>query len=992
MTERSEQIQILYEIVTSLDTELDLEDMLKKCLSIYVRKLNCSAGAVFKLNQYSQGENYYFKEIISMPRRIHNNSVYKNAIKQIPQELNKQTLNEFYKHLPTNLHISENQHCHIMNLPGFGLIIFLKGGEPLKVDLLNSLLSLNKEIADACKSCLNIEALKESEEKYRTVFENTGTAMIIIEEDKTIFMTNTQLEKISGYSKKEMENKMKWTDFIFPEDLKMMEKYHSKRRKAGNKAPTEYEFRLLDKKGNTKDIFLKTRMIPGTKKSVVSLMDITERKKAEEALSEAHNIINRSPVVAFLWKKEEGWPVEFVSENVKKLFGYSAQEFLERKISYVEIIYSDDLERVAGEVDRYSKKEDLQTFTHKPYRIITKNGDIKWIDDITYIRRDSRGIITHYEGIVYDINERKQLKESILKSEEKYRLLADNSMDVIWQTNLKLVFTYVSPSVKNIMGYTVDEWVGTRLSKHASRKEFFNMAKKALYSIKNYKKIKYLTFNAVMLRKDGTEIPVEITGKLLLNKKGLPIGLQGTTHDITERKQAEELIKDSEERLKTLFDYAPDAYYISDLKGNFIDGNKAAERLMGYKKEELIGKNFLKLKLLSLADIPKAAKLLAKNLRRLPTGPNEFVLNRKDKSKVIVEISTYPVKIKGRALALGIARDITERKQAEGNLKNIKDELEMLLDSVPAIIFYKDTEGKIIRANKALADSLKVPIKDIIGKTTEELFPKEQAENMRKDDKEIMISGKPKKNIIQPYTTPDGIRWLTTDKIPYKDKGGKITGVIGLAKDITVQRKSEEELKQSYQRLKKTMDASIETMSRILEAKDPYTSGHQQRVSQLATVVAKELNLSPDKIEGIKIASLIHDIGKIGLPTEILSKPTKLTDIEFSLIKGHSQIGYDILKSIEFSWPIAQIILQHHEKINGSGYPRGLKGDEILLEAKIICVADVVEAMSSHRPYRPALGIDKALEEISQNKGVLYDPEVVDVCLKLFKEKEFKFE
>jgi len=320
MTERSEQIQILYEIVTSLDTELDLEDMLKKCLSIYVRKLNCSAGAVFKLNQYSQGENYYFKEIISMPRRIHNNSVYKNAIKQIPQELNKQTLNEFYKHLPTNLHISENQHCHIMNLPGFGLIIFLKGGEPLKVDLLNSLLALNKEIANACKSCLNIEALRESEEKYRTVFENTGTAMIIIEEDKTIFMTNTQLEKISGYSKEEMENKMKWTDFIFPEDLKMMEKYHSERRKAGDKVPTEYEFRLLDKKGNKKVIFLKTRMISGSKKSVVSLMDITERKKAEEALSEAHNIINRSPVVAFLWKNEEGWPVEFVSENVKKLF------------------------------------------------------------------------------------------------------------------------------------------------------------------------------------------------------------------------------------------------------------------------------------------------------------------------------------------------------------------------------------------------------------------------------------------------------------------------------------------------------------------------------------------------------------------------------------------------------------------------------------------------------------------------------------------------
>jgi len=200
------------------------------------------------------------------------------------------------------------------------------------------------------------------------------------------------------------------------------------------------------------------------------------------------------------------------------------------------------------------------------------------------------------------------------------------------------------------------------------------------------------------------------------------------------------------------------------------------------------------------------------------------------------------------------------------------------------------------------------------------------------------------------------------------------------------------ELKQSYQKTKRAMDAAIDTMSKIIEAKDPYTAGHQHRVCQLAVPLARELGLSEDKIEGIRIASLIHDIGKIGLPTEILSKPTTLTDIEFNIIKEHSQIGYDILKSIDFPYPVAQIVLQHHERLDGSGYPSNLKGDKILLEAKIIGVADVVEAMSSHRPYRPALGIEKALEEISQNKGILYDSEVVDTCIRLFKEKGFKFE
>ncbi|MEA1939751.1 MAG: HD domain-containing phosphohydrolase, partial [Candidatus Caldatribacteriota bacterium] len=158
------------------------------------------------------------------------------------------------------------------------------------------------------------------------------------------------------------------------------------------------------------------------------------------------------------------------------------------------------------------------------------------------------------------------------------------------------------------------------------------------------------------------------------------------------------------------------------------------------------------------------------------------------------------------------------------------------------------------------------------------------------------------------------------------------------------------------------------------------------------TAIAKELNLSPDKIEGIRIASLIHDIGKISVPTEILSKSTTLTDLEFSLIKEHSQTGYDILKHIDFSYPVASIVLQHHERINGTGYPNNLKDKEILPEAKIMAVADVVEAMSSHRPYRSALGIDAALEEISKNKGIFYDPKVVDVCLKLFKQKGFKFE
>jgi len=201
----------------------------------------------------------------------------------------------------------------------------------------------------------------------------------------------------------------------------------------------------------------------------------------------------------------------------------------------------------------------------------------------------------------------------------------------------------------------------------------------------------------------------------------------------------------------------------------------------------------------------------------------------------------------------------------------------------------------------------------------------------------------------------------------------------------------EQKVKERTIELRKILSGVIYALTMTVEYRDPYTSGHQQRVSKLASTIAKEMGLSKDKIMGIRMAGVLHDIGKIAIPVEILSKPGRLSKTEFELIKNHSQVGYDILKSIKFPWPIAQIVLQHHERIDGFGYPNGLLGKQMLIEAKILGVADVVEAMASHRPYRPALGIDKALEEISINKGKLYDAEVVNACLRVFKDNNFKF-
>jgi putative nucleotidyltransferase with HDIG domain len=209
--------------------------------------------------------------------------------------------------------------------------------------------------------------------------------------------------------------------------------------------------------------------------------------------------------------------------------------------------------------------------------------------------------------------------------------------------------------------------------------------------------------------------------------------------------------------------------------------------------------------------------------------------------------------------------------------------------------------------------------------------------------------------------------------------------------EIENRKRMAQELQQSVEKLKNAMHSTIQAISMTVEKRDPYTFGHQQRVAILARAIASELDLAADQVESIYMAAAIHDIGKISLPAEILVKPVQLSDIEICLIQAHAQAGFDILKGIDFPWPIAEIVLQHHERLDGSGYPLGLEGEKIRLEARIICVADVVETMASHWPYRPSIGMDKALEEISLNRGVLYDPRAVDACLRLFKEKGFAF-
>lgn len=313
-------------------------------------------------------------------------------------------------------------------------------------------------------------------------------------------------------------------------------------------------------------------------------------------------------------------------------------------------------------------------------------------------------------------------------------------------------------------------------------------------------------------------------------------------------------------------------------------------------------------------------------------------------------------------------------------LQEREEWLSALLKSIGDGVIATDRDGLITYMNPLAEKLTGWRQEDVLKKPLVEIYNTTEAQN-DSNERETIFSAK------------DGTQFpieVTATLLNGSQRNS--SGQVLVFRDISVRKQTEKELKESWERLHEALEGTIQAMALTIEIRDPYTAGHQRRVSRLSCAMAREIGLPENQIEGLRVAGDIHDIGKIYVPAEILSKPGQITAIEYGIIKTHPQVGFDILKTIKFPWPVAAIVLQHHERLDGSGYPLGLTGEAILKEARILTVADIVEAMSSHRPYRPAQGIDKALGEIVQNKGTFYDTEAVEACVKLFQEGRFKFE
>ncbi len=422
--------------------------------------------------------------------------------------------------------------------------------------------------------------------------------------------------------------------------------------------------------------------------------------------------------------------------------------------------------------------------------------------------------------------------------------------------------------------------------------------------------------------------------------------------------------------LSKLLDSILDPILVMDQRGRIVAVNRAGLDLLGYQEEELKGKSF--------EDITGHRIFLEEGVLKMLLLIGEVRnarvdLVKKSGEKVPVFLNASMFGADDQHFIVAVARDIREVLELEQRFHSIVSNLSEGLAVV--------ADNKIVYMNPALEALLGIGYSQIKGGFCD-LLPLEERQKASEAYKRI-LRGDEAPPIVVRFVKADGCeKWLRLSGTRVSWFGRPAVAVI--VTDLT-------ETELLRRRLQGTLNQVVLTLSRIVEYRDPYTAGHQQRVAGLSLAIAERMGLRQEQREGLRIAALLHDIGKLAVPAEILSKPGRLNKHEFELIKAHPAIGYRILSEIDFPWPVAEIVYQHHERLDGSGYPRGLRGEEILLEARIIGVADVTEAMLNHRPYRPAYPLGEVLGELTKNKGILYDPDVVEVCTELLSTGEFSF-
>jgi PAS domain S-box-containing protein/putative nucleotidyltransferase with HDIG domain len=560
-------------------------------------------------------------------------------------------------------------------------------------------------------------------------------------------------------------------------------------------------------------------------------------------------------------------------------------------------------------------------------------------------------------------------------------LVAASSHDAIHSRDLDGVITSWNAAAEALYGYAAEDAIGhdgTILLTPGRHGDTKALIERVLREDRGF------GFATQHLRKDGSQVDVVLSLSALRDAAGEITGITFISRDVREQMRADRELRESEQKFAAAFQASPDLMMITRLSdGLLLEINEGFTRLLGYERAETVGKTTAELAI--WADPQVRAVFVASLEESGETGEIETALRHKDGTLITGLHSARSMEVQGEEAALSVVHDITKHRQAGEALRQSEARYRGYVDNAPYGVFVSDEQGRYLEVNKAAAEWTGYAPEELMQLSIADVVAPESHERGQQHFARLLRTGHSSGDVV--LMRKDG----TTFPAHIDAVRLTATRYLGFIADISEQQRAAAELEASAAQVKEALTATVAALGAATELRDPYTAGHQRRVGEIAGAIAAELGWDAARIEMVETAGLLHDVGKIIVPAEILSRPGRLSELEMQIVRGHAVASAALIAGIEFGGPVAAIVNQHHERLDGSGYPQGLTGENILPEARILAVADVVEAMSSHRPYRAALGMDVALAEVRENAGIKFDAEVVAACVRLIEEQGFQF-
>ncbi len=580
-----------------------------------------------------------------------------------------------------------------------------------------------------------------------------------------------------------------------------------------------------------------------------------------------------------------------------------------------------------------------------------------------------------------ELAERREAERSLSKSETLYRGLFESAADALLVLQDEILID-CNPAAARIFGVAQREDL---IGKHPSGLSSPIQMDGEDSRIAATRRLELVrsqgndTFEWLHRRLDSGEV---FTAEVRLNQVQIDgqSFIQAAVRDITERKRAEQWIRASEKRLQSILDNSGLVVYLKDVEGRYVSVNRRFEEVFQLDGKAVVGRKDHDIFPREAADRYLQHDSLAVK-KGGPVEQEELILHGDGVHTYLS--SRFPLSdSSGKLYGLGgIATDITDRLSTDAKFRAVVEQ------SLMGVTFL-DGE-KVMYANPRAGEIFGYVPADWVGRSFLPLVAEEDRKGVREASERLMRREIKAARSQYRVVRKDGeVVRLGTESVLIQMAGAPV--LVTVMQDITYKFRAEEKVRDYVVRLEKSVLSTVSAVSQMMDMRDPYTQGHERRVGEIAADLAAEMGLDAEVQRGLRVAGAVHDVGKITVPAEILGKPGRLSAAEFEIIRTHAEQGYEVLKGIDFPWPVAEVARQHHERLDGSGYPRRLKGEEILLEARILAVADVVEAMASHRPYRPGLGIEAALAEIERGRGTAYDQNAADACLRLFREKGYQ--